>query len=679
MVKNMNLKWKISLFITIIVVIVMGCVSYVTYIYTHDIVKDQVNKRIGIINNNYKNTLKGIINNTGEQISFLAKNEDNYYYTDMFSEMKMDEKNVDKFFEIYKYTIHRENLLLKNQLKYSDLFLFSYLTNKDGYVIADSRIKEKELENSIIAKKLDSIKYKAAGIDSVFKNNEINYVLFQEPVLKKDSEEIIGYYNIAVALDIFSNNLNQLQIENSNVNLVNKTGVIYNHNNKKLIGSKIDDEWLMQKIRGNENIKAEKGDKYRIVEQLDKNMDLYLAIDIPLQEINNPVLDLRNIIFFIALISIALIFVSGYFLLNWQLKPLNQLLTSFNRLQEGELKEEVLLSGKNIKRKDEIGILSRAFNDMSRQLKDIIANINKVSSQVATSSGNLQEVSEEVGDISAQVTNAIQEVATGAEDQSESVENINKKMKNLAGGIEKLDESNKDMEALADNMKNATSTGQQEINKVSKQMENIKHSIDDVASGIGNLNSISEEIDDILEIINNIAKQTNLLALNAAIEAARAGQAGQGFSVVADEIRELAEESVDSADKIGNLVQEIKQETKNASKKMKDGVKQVNSGEKVVNSAEVAFRNIQSKINEVIMGINQAIDVVKEINEDSEEMVNNLDNIAQISEETSANTEEVAASSQEQSASVEELTSLAENLSEMATQLNQLIKKFELD
>jgi len=210
-------------------------------------------------------------------------------------------------------------------------------------------------------------------------------------------------------------------------------------------------------------------------------------------------------------------------------------------------------------------------------------------------------------------------------------------------------------------------------------MVKIKKAIQEVASGITNLESISNEIDEILNIINNIAEQTNLLALNAAIEAARAGEAGRGFSVVADEIRELAEESVNSAGEIRKLVEDVKAETNTASKRMDEGINEIQNGEEVVSSAEKSFVEIENKIKNVSAGISSSIGIVADVDRYSENIVEEVGEIASISEETSANTEEVAAASQEQNASIEEITSLADSLSEMSANLNQLVKRFELN
>jgi chromosome segregation ATPase len=217
----------------------------------------------------------------------------------------------------------------------------------------------------------------------------------------------------------------------------------------------------------------------------------------------------------------------------------------------------------DIKRKDEIGLLGQAYNRMVNQLRDLVTSINDSSKQINDFSSNLKHESEQMGQISHQVVCSILEVANGADEQTSDLDHINNMVKELVESLNKVEEINDSVETLSKQMNQVTDNGQIEMNKIEKQMDTIKYAIQEVASKIEELNDISGEIDSILEIINNIANQTNLLALNAAIEAARAGKAGEGFTVVADEIRELAEESASSAENIKKLIDKIQKESIN--------------------------------------------------------------------------------------------------------------------
>jgi methyl-accepting chemotaxis protein len=268
-----------------------------------------------------------------------------------------------------------------------------------------------------------------------------------------------------------------------------------------------------------------------------------------------------------------------------------------------------------------------------------------------------------VSQASEQINTSMVNVSAGTEKQVLSIDNADKEVHKLDKSLQQLSATNKQVDKLTEQMNQATKKGQEDINRVRRQMENIKAAINDVEEGINNLDNSSNEIDKILELINNISKQTNLLALNAAIEAARAGTAGKGFSVVADEIRSLAEESSKSAGKISVLVNEIKEENKIAIRRMGQGSREILTGEKLVNSAASSFTDINN--------------IIKDLTENSNMIVKNVENIAGIANETSANAEEVAAASQQQSSYIQEISSLADLLSGMADGLEKMVKKFD--
>ncbi|MTI61754.1 MAG: methyl-accepting chemotaxis protein [Firmicutes bacterium] len=679
MFKSLQLKWKISLIITFIAVIVMVVVSYLTYNNTSDMLLEQIDGKIGIIQQSQKNTIADIFSQSEKQVAQFAADRDVVNYLYMLHLTLEGDFKSDRLLKSFSYNVRNDSADLRKSIDSSITEIaFSYITSPDGIVLADSRMEEDDEMTDFIQVLMPEDEYKNTSSERIMSSDGENYLLFNSPIYR-NNEDLMGYYVIAVPLSVLNKTLSQSYMADANIQLINKEGIVLNHTDTKLIGRECNDPWYLLQIKEGVNSVEEKTDRqYKIIQRLAEDRNLYLAIDVPIKVINEPVNKVRNSILMVAVIGVILIFVTGYFLIGWQLNPLKDLLKAFDLLGKGVIKEEVLLKDKDTERKDEIGILSKAFNSMVLQLREVINNIIGAAGNVADSSQQLKVISDEVESSSEQVAEAIQEVASGADNQSENIDNINFKMKNLAEGIDTMDRSNQDVETLAVEVNQATEKGQNEIEKVSQQMNNIRLSINEIASGINNLENISNEIDGILEIINSIANQTNLLALNAAIEAARAGEAGRGFTVVADEIRDLAEESASSAGKIRDLIEDIKSETKDATSKMGEGSRQIETGEKTVESARGAFDDIKASIEKVNRGIEKASQAVKSVSGESREITEGLDNIASISEETSASSEEVAASSQEQISYIEEMSSLADSFAAMADELNGLIKRFEL-
>jgi methyl-accepting chemotaxis protein len=209
-------------------------------------------------------------------------------------------------------------------------------------------------------------------------------------------------------------------------------------------------------------------------------------------------------------------------------------------------------------------------------------------------------------------------------------------------------------------------------------MSSISNTVNDLAKVIKGLGDRSQEIGQIVEVITGIAQQTNLLALNAAIEAARAGEHGRGFAVVADEVRKLAEQSAESAQQITNLIGTIQADTSTAVNVMDSTIQEVSSGIGVVNTAGEAFNRIENLINTVAKQIQEVSAASQQMSVGAMQVVKAIDEISDVSEKTAAGTQNVSAAAQEQLASMEEISASSSSLSKMATELQTLVSRFKV-
>jgi len=687
-IENVNLKWKITSVIAVVIFIVMYSVSLITYYYTRNLVVDEIDQKVTLVKEVQKISVKNLLHNINIQVANFATNREVINLASFLSPL-VSEPGADLSGILNEHRFARIEPVMNVLEEHRKMVEGSHhikITSPEGVVLLDTRIWDEDEEwdedwRKWVGQgiKLAPAFYKEPVVSELTFENEGAVIIFQSPIYQSITNEPVGHYVLSLSLDYFVKNINQPPLEEGTMQLVNERGIIFNHENKALIGSRIRDPWLVSGIRtGKSTFKGLDKGLYRVVEKLDDDIALYLAVNFPEEMLSRPVNRIRNIIFFVSGLGILFVFVCGYFFIARQLVPLKKIINSFSRLEKGELKEDVLLEKKDVKRKDEIGTLGQAFNSMVLQIKKIITSINDASERVAGSSLQLQGSSQDMESISDQMAIIMQEIAGGASEQARSLDLANLRINDLAKGIKNLGSFSDEMGSLAQEMSEVANTGETEIARAAGQMEKIQTAIKEVASQINSFNVISSQIDSIIEIINNIAEQTNLLALNAAIEAARAGKSGRGFSVVAEEITKLAEGAKNSATQISNLIKEIKTQTVAAVEKMDEGTEEVKSGETVINSVKEVFTRIHEKIERVVSGIYRSHRVVADLYEDTEKIVENIGRVAGISRQISANTEEAAASSEEQASSSKELKILADTLTKMAEELNELVKSFQL-
>jgi len=389
----------------------------------------------------------------------------------------------------------------------------------------------------------------------------------------------------------------------------------------------------------------------------------------------------------------------------------------------------------NVNAKGEGDVLGNALTEMVVGLREVVSKVTVTASDVASASQQLASVAEQAGDATQNIAEQAQGLSQGAQQQDTTVESSAGAVKQLGSAIEQIAQGTQQQSESVDSTSRAVVEVSRAIDEVAKNaqeaaegsqvadaaarkglgiveqtvqgMDQINSAVQDVADRIGDLGQQSAEIGKIVAVIDDIAAQTNLLALNAAIEAARAGEQGRGFAVVADEVRQLAERVTQATSEIASLIDGVQKGVEESVKATEKGTSEVEVGSKLAAEAGSSLSEIQESVLVVTQQVELISSAAEEVSASSDEMVKSIESVSAITEETTAATEQMAASNDEvqtsmvqiseitqqtgeavenSSASTEELSSQVEEvvasasaLGDMSGVLNEAISVFKLD
>lgn len=354
--------------------------------------------------------------------------------------------------------------------------------------------------------------------------------------------------------------------------------------------------------------------------------------------------------------------------------PLNVVVKEANIIASGDLSQQDI----EIRSRDEIGELGKAFNKMKNNLSSLIKNVQQNTEQLSAAAEELSASTEEISATSEDVTKRILDTAEAAQSSSQSSNESARAMEETATGVQRIAEATQTLHSSSIDASDTASHGGEIISHAKKQMEVINSSTNTVNELVLKLAKQTEEIGNITKVITDITEQTNLLALNAAIEAARAGEHGKGFAVVADEVRKLAEESKNSANSIVALTMEIKSDTENVEKAVSSSLVSVKDGVNIIGEAGESFTAIVRAVEQMTTQIEEISATSEQISASAEEVTASVNEISNGSASAAASIEMIAAAMEEQSATMEQVNGVAISLSESAQELQTEIQKFRV-
>jgi methyl-accepting chemotaxis protein len=697
----MNIRTKLIMcfIVPVLFIIILGVVSY--------------GKASDAIINNYEQSTVGTIHTTGQYYELMFQNVEEKtlqiandeatknYHTGIYSYDPVAETSLQK-----KVANNLFNIGIQDTTAESFTILAAYgdSISTFGKLGMQTKTKQQSQEPFVDFTKTDEASVISDStkdcvwtgyhqfVDGELDISKNKYGIAVTRKFYDNKKSIIGYVISDINMTVLKNVMDDLELPDGSVfGLISPDGReivrAYHKNDESEMNTELKETssvtYFTNQTFHDETVA---GDKSEHNQYVDYNGEEYLYIYkkvgdtgalvsalIPKAFLTSQSAPIRTITIIIALVAVVLAVLTGAYMSSDISSAIKTVISKLSLVADGDLTIQV-----ETNRKDEFKVLSDSINHMVSNMKSLIDKAVMIGNTVSTSASEVSLNSEVLMETSKNITLAINEIQQGIIQQASDSEECLKQTDDLSKNIDEVTTNTNEIQRLSGDAKSSVNQGIITIEDLKSKTSATSDMTKETIIRIEELVIESNSIGNILAVINDIAEQTNLLSLNASIEAARAGEAGKGFSVVAGEIRKLAEKSMESAKGISCIIDRVHNKIKSTVDIVKDSEKISITQAEALHKVVQVFHDINTNVESLVNNLVEISEGVSDIEGSKDNTLRAIESISAIAQQTAASSEEVNATASEQLEAVSKMNETAIKLGMESSELRKAIEQFKI-